>query len=73
MLYTPSFPGAKLAQNLPYLFDEVLALRIDKQDDETIRFLQTQADNQWSAKDRSGKLDQFEEANLSKIISKIGA
>ena len=73
MLYTPSFPGAKLAQNLPYLFDEVLALRIDKQDDGTIRFLQTQADNQWSAKDRSGKLDQFEEANLSKIISKIGA
>ena len=73
MLYTPSFPGAKLAQHLPYLFDEVFALRVDKQDDEIIRFIQTQPDNQWSAKDRSGKLDQFEEANLSNIITKIGA
>ena len=72
LLYTPSFPGAKLAQNLPYLFDEVFALRVDKQDDETIRFIQTSTDNQWSAKDRSGKLSQFEEANLTSIINKIG-
>lgn len=71
MLYTPSFPGAKLAQNLPYLFDEVFAMRTDKHGDETVRFLQCQRDNQYEAKDRSGALDQFEPADLSEIINKI--
>ena len=29
-LYAPSMPGAKVGQSLPYVFDEVLALRIER-------------------------------------------
>ena len=71
MLYTPSFPGAKLAANLPYLFDEVFAMRTEKQGDEVVRFIQCQRDNQWDAKDRSGALDQFEPADFAEIFNKI--
>lgn len=72
VLYSPSFPGNKLGQNLPYLFDQVLALRIEKDiDGNIVRYLQTQRDEQWDAKDRSGKLDMFEPADLSEIFSKI--
>ena len=34
MLYFPSLPGNKTAQKLPYFFDEVLALRIEKDEEE---------------------------------------
>jgi hypothetical protein len=34
------------------------------------RVLQTEADLQWNAKDRSGKLQKFEKPNLATIISK---
>lgn len=72
MLYTPSFPGAKLAANLPYYFDEVWALRVEKDaDGNPMRVIQTAADNQWTAKDRSGALDQYEDADLSAIFAKI--
>ena len=30
ILYSPSMPGNKLAQQIPYLVDEVLALRVEK-------------------------------------------
>ena len=33
MLYSPSMPGNKTAQALPYFFDEVLALRVEKDAD----------------------------------------
>ena len=71
-LYRPSFPGAKLAQNLPYLFDQVFALRVDRNaEGEIVRYLQCSADNQWSAKDRSGSLAQFEEPNMTAVFTKI--
>lgn len=72
MLYNPSFPGSKLGQALPYLFDEVFALRTDKDEDgNTIRYLQTSRDNQFDAKDRSGTLNQFEKADMTAIFIKI--
>lgn len=72
MLYSPSMPGKKTSQNIPYLFDEVLALRVEKdQNGQTFRALQCQPDGLWLAKDRSGKLDAWEAPDLGAIIDKI--
>lgn len=73
MLYSPSMPGAKLGQQLPYYFDEVLALRVEK-DSEGVpqRALMCESDGLWQAKDRSGKLEQWEAPDLGAIIRKIG-
>lgn len=73
MLYMPSMPGNKMSQSLPYFFDEVFALRAEKDPEGNIvRILQTQPDGFYDAKDRSGKLDQWEQPNLLNIIKKIG-
>lgn len=73
ILYSPSMPGAKLGQQLPYFVDEVLALRVEK-DQESIprRALMCESDGLWQAKDRSGKLDAWEAPDLGVIIKKIG-
>lgn len=72
ILYAPSMPGNKLAQQLPYFFDEVLALRVEK-DAEGVpqRALMCASDGLWSAKDRSGRLDAWEGADLGAVINKI--
>ena len=73
ILYAPSMPGNKLGQSLPFFFDEVLALRVEKDaDGETQRALMCDSDGLWVAKDRSGKLDQWEAPDLGAIIRKIG-
>lgn len=72
MLYGPGLPGKMLTQNISYLFDEVLALRVNVDDEgKPVRYLQCQRDNQHDCKDRSGSLDQFEPANLNHIWNKI--
>lgn len=72
MLYGPSMPGSKIGQGIPYLFDEVFVLRAEKADDGKIyRTLQTGADFQYVAKDRSGVLDLYEAPDLSLIAKKI--
>jgi phage nucleotide-binding protein len=73
ILYAPSMPGNKTGQQLPYFFDEVLALRVEK-DQEGIaqRALMCDSDGIWQAKDRSGKLDTWEAPDLGAIIRKIG-
>jgi phage nucleotide-binding protein len=73
VLYAPSMPGNKTGQSLPYFFDEVLALRVEK-DAEGVaqRALMCDSDGLWLAKDRSGKLEQWEAPDLSAIIKKIG-
>jgi len=71
-MYMPAMPGAKLAQNIPYLFDEVFALRVERDEEgKAYRVLQTNRDAQYEAKDRSGKLDLFEKPNLKHIKAKI--
>jgi phage nucleotide-binding protein len=73
ILYAPSMPGAKLGQQLPYFFDEVFALRVEKgEDGKNVRALQCDTDGLWSAKDRSGKLEPWELPDLGEIIKKIG-
>ena len=73
MLYAPSMPGNKLAQSLPFFFDEVLALRVEKDaEGKTQRALMCDSDGLWAAKDRSGKLEAWEAPDLGEIIKKIG-
>lgn len=70
--YGPSMPGAKLGPKLPYFFDEVFRIGLNKdQHGEEFRFLQTQPDLQYDAKDRSGSLDKIEPPLLTHIFNKI--
>jgi len=73
ILYSPSMPGNKTGQALPYFFDEVLALRVER-DEEGVpqRALMCDGDGVWLAKDRSGRLDSWEAPDLGEIIKKIG-
>ena len=73
VLYAPSMPGNKTGQALPYFFDEVLALRVEKDGEGvTQRALMCDSDGLWLAKDRSGKLEAWEAPDLGAIIAKIG-
>jgi len=72
ILYGPSMPGNKLGQQLAYFFDECFALRVEKDEEgKPQRALMCDSDGLWSAKDRSGKLSPWEQADLSFIINKI--
>lgn len=70
--FGPSMPGSKLGPQLPYLFDEVFHLGIGKTPEGVqYRYIQTQPDIQFDAKDRSGLLAPIEPPDLSVIFSKI--
>ena len=70
--YQPSMPGSKLGQQLPYFFDEVFHLGVNRtQQGQAYRFLLTQPDMQYVAKDRSGSLDEMEMPALYNVINKI--
>ncbi len=70
--YGPSMPGRKLGPGLPYFFDEVFRIGVNKaQDGSTYRFLQTQPDIQHDAKDRSGALAPVEAPHLGYLFHKI--
>lgn len=72
MLYGPSLPGKIVTQNISYLFDEVLALRVNVDDEgRPVRYFQCQRDNQYDCKDRSGVLGLNEPANLNHVWTKI--
>jgi phage nucleotide-binding protein len=73
LLYNPSMPGKSLTQSLPYFFDEVLALRVERDSDGiNQRAIMCDTDGLWLAKDRSGKLEPWEAPDLGEIIRKIG-
>ncbi|WP_131669223.1 ATP-binding protein [Psychrobacter pygoscelis] len=70
--YQPMLPGKRLPAGLAYFFDEVFFLRVEKDEHgQPIRYLQTQPDIKYQAKDRSGKLDAAEWPNLAAIAAKI--
>lgn len=71
ILYSPSMPGNKTGQALPYFFDEVLALRVEKGEEGSWRGLLCQPDGLWTAKDRSGILEDWEEPDLGKLFAKM--
>jgi phage nucleotide-binding protein len=72
MLFNPGMPGKSLTQALPYFFDLVLALRVERDaEGATQRALMCDSDGVWAAKDRSGRLDAWEAPDLGAIIRKI--
>ena len=75
--HQPMMVGAKLPVQITYFFDEVLALRTFTEENEEgkkiiNRWLQTTIGDNYTAKDRSGKLETFEEPNLTHVINKLG-
>jgi len=73
ILYNPGMPGKSLTQGLPYFFDEVLALRVERDAEGiTQRAMMCDSDGLWLAKDRSGKLPIWCAPDLGEIIAKIG-
>ncbi len=71
-MFGPAMPGSKVSQQLPYLFDEVFRLGVGKTPaGQEYRFLQTQPDLQYEAKDRSGVLDALEPPDLTHVFNKI--
>ena len=74
MLYYPAMPGNMLKQGVGYFFDEVMALRVEKDaEGNPTRWLQTSRDYNYEAKDRSGALDMFESPDLAAIAAKISS
>lgn len=69
--FRAAMPGAKLGQQVPYLFDEVFNLDIGKDEEGEYRFLRTNPTIQIDAKDRSGALEAVEPPDLGAIIEKI--
>ena len=62
----------RVADHLPALFDEVFFYHLfNDENGERRRFLATQPTDHYVAKDRSGKLSEFEEPNLAAIAKKI--
>ena len=71
-LYGPMMPGQALPQQLPYFFDEVFQLCVGKDtNNQEFRALRTKRDQQNEAKDRSGRLAEWEPADLSYVFGKI--
>ena len=72
--WVASLPGKKLTADVPYFFDEVLAVRTHRASDGTVsRGFQCADDGVWHAKDRSGRLDPWEPYDLKAIVAKIAA
>lgn len=68
----PMMPGAKLGPKFAYEFDEVFRMGASKDDKgKPYRFLQTQPDLQYVAKDRSGALAAVEYPHLTYLFNKI--
>lgn len=74
VMNAPSLPGKTLTKEFPYFFDELFKLDIGKTPDNVeYGFLRTRPSFNDEAKDRSGRLDEIEEPNLTKIFAKINA
>jgi hypothetical protein len=72
-IWTPLIDGAKAANELPYIVDEVLTMAEIPAEGGSFRALVCQSPNPYGypAKDRSGRLDQIEEPHLGKLMAKI--
>ena len=77
MLYFPSMPGNKLSQAIPYFFDDVFAMRVEKDEEgKTHRFLQTETDGLWLAKIRKPEeveIEAYELPDLGAIIGRLNS
>lgn len=72
LVYGPAFPGKRLAAASVYEFDLVLAMRVGRDaEGRVVRWLQTQPDGKYEAKDRSGALDEREPPDLAELAKKV--
>lgn len=73
IFYGPAMPGKTLAQWIPYATDLVGCIRIRKDEDGTVKraFQFAEMDEQYQAKNRGGKLDDFEPPDWAVIFGKI--
>lgn len=70
--YMPGMPGKTLLNGLGFYFDEVFCLRIGQLEDGTLyKYLQTSADFQFDAKDRSGSLPPKAKPDLTEVFRLI--
>jgi hypothetical protein len=72
--WRPQIEGAKTAREVGAIVDEVLTMQwIDFGNGKPVRAFVCTQPNQWNypSKDRSGKLDQFEEPHLARLITKL--
>lgn len=70
--YGPLMPSKSVSQGISYYFDEVFRLGIGNDAaGNSYRFIQTQPDIQYDAKDRSGALSMYEPPHLGHIIRKL--
>jgi hypothetical protein len=73
-LFVPQIDGAKTANELPGIVDEVVTLaQIPDENGPPYRGFVCQTLNPWGfpAKDRSGRLDLIEPPNLGRLMAKI--
>jgi len=68
----PDFPGKQISKSAPYIFDLLLraGVHVDEKGERTY-YLQTKADQYYDAKDRSDKLDSYEQPSFTTILAKI--
>jgi len=70
--FGPMMPGQQLSKQLPYLFDEVLAIELSPTTDgKAERYLRCRKDWQYDVKDRSGVLDLYEFPSLTHLFAKL--
>jgi len=73
-IWIPQIEGSKAANELPGIFDEIIAMVAMKNEEGNLyRAFVTNKVNPWGypAKDRSGKLELIEEPHLGKLMHKI--
>jgi hypothetical protein len=73
MKKVPYFPGRELGVKIPHLYDEVLYMAqgvVPGQVGE-MKYIRTNGSSDVSARDRSGKLDNYEPQDLNYIFNKI--
>ena len=74
IIYGPMMPGKQIGQQIPYQFDMVFALRVEKDSEgNAVRALLCERDGLWEAKNRGGRLDTWEAPDLGEIIKKVSS
>lgn len=65
--------GQRTARELPAILDEIITMEMVTFRDKQVRSFVCHPTNSWGypAKDRSGRLDMFEEPNLGKLLAKL--
>jgi hypothetical protein len=72
LLFAPDAPGRELPKQMPYIMDLLFYMGTDvTPQGQAYRFLRTQPNFQFEAKDRSGSLAEIERPDLTYIFNKI--